>query len=57
MEMGRPMKNQYLVKTTPSGLALLILVNVMVGRAAASEQTSAAETAMTGDTAASVPVE
>ena len=54
--MGRPMKKQYLVKSTPSGLALFILINIMVGRAAASELSSAAETTMAGDTAASAAV-
>jgi hypothetical protein len=51
------MKKQYLVKTTPNGLALFILINIMVGRAAANEVSSAAETAMAGDTAASAAVQ
>ncbi len=55
--MGRPMKIQDLVKTTPSGLALFILLIIMVGRAAANEQTSAAESAMAGDTVASIAVQ
>jgi hypothetical protein len=50
------MKKQYLVKTTPSGLALFILINIMVGRAAANEVSNATETAMAGDTAASAAV-
>ena len=45
------MKKQYLVRTTLSGLALFILINVMVEWAAADELSSAATTAMADDTA------
>ncbi len=51
------MKIQNLVKTIPSGLALLILLNIMVGRAAANETSSAAETTMAGDTTAPTTVQ
>jgi len=43
------MKIQNLVKTTSSGLALFLMLNIMVGRAAANEMSSAVETAMAGD--------
>ena len=49
--MGRPMKKRNLVRTTLSGLALFILINVMVERAAADELSSAATAAMADDTA------
>ncbi len=55
--MGRPMKNQTLVRLTPCGLALFILINIMMGRAAANELSSAAETPVAGDTAASAIVQ
>ena len=49
--MGKPMKKQYLVSTIQSGLALYILINVMVERAAADELNGTATTAMADDTA------
>ena len=55
--MSRPMKKRNLVKTMPGGLALFILINILVGRAAANELSSAAETAMAGDAAASATVQ
>ncbi len=50
------MKKQCLVKTTPSGFALFILINIMVWPAAANELSRAAETAIVGDTTASAAV-
>ncbi len=55
--MGRPMKKQYLVRTTLSGLALFILINVTVERAAADELNSSAATAMAVDTAGAATVQ
>jgi len=55
--VGRPMKKQYLVRTTLSGLALFILINVMVERAAADELNSSAATAMADDTAEAATVQ
>ena len=43
--MGRPMKKQTLASTTPSRWALFILINIMVGQAAADEPDRAAESA------------
>ena len=50
------MKKQCLVKTTPSGFALFILINIMVWPAAANELSRAAETEIVGDTTASAAV-
>ncbi len=51
------MKKQYLVRTTLSGLALFILINVTVERAAADELNSSAATAMADDTAEAATVQ
>ncbi|MFB3077650.1 MAG: hypothetical protein ACE1Y4_06545, partial [Lysobacterales bacterium] len=51
------MKKQYLVRTTLSGLALFILINVTVERAAADELSSAATAAMADDTAGAATVQ
>ncbi len=55
--MGKPMKKQYLVSTTESGLALFILINVMVERAAPDELNGAATTATADDTAGAATVQ
>ena len=55
--MGRPMKKQTLVRPTPSGLALFILINIIVGRAAANDLSSDAESAIADDTAAPASVQ
>lgn len=54
--MGRPMKKQNLASTTPSGWALFILINIMVGQATADEPDRAAESAIAFDAAASATV-
>jgi hypothetical protein len=55
--MGGPMKKRNLVRTIPSGLVMFILMNTMVGQAAADELSSAAESAIADDEAASVAVQ
>ncbi len=55
--MSTPMKKQYLVRITLSGLALFVLINVMVERAAADELSSAATAAMVDDTAGATTVQ
>jgi len=55
--MGRPMIKQTLVRLTPSGLALFILINIMVGRAAANDLSSVAESAIGDDTAAPAAIQ
>lgn len=51
------MRNQYRVRTALSGLALFILINVMPGRAAADELSSATDTGMVGDATTSATVQ
>ena len=51
------MEKRTLVRPTPSGLALFILINIIVGQAAANDLSSVAESAIADDTSAPASVQ